>query len=71
MLVNNNGQLFRHPLMSSDLLDYTTNLLVFDFFQYEFICDQTVAENLRTAAIKGNRGEQEAVSYLTVEHKVG
>ncbi len=70
MLVTNNGQLYSHPLMRSNVLNFAPNLQTFDFYQHEFIHDQNVAENLRMAILDGNTGQQESLSFVSVEHKV-
>lgn len=56
--------------MYSNYLVYSASLPAFDVSQYEFICNQTVAENIRSAVVSGEKGELSGLSYVTIEHKV-
>lgn len=72
MLVTNNGRLYRHPLMDRSVFEYYEGLRTFDFSQYEFFLDESVAMELRKTIVNANNesGAVTAESFLSVEHKV-
>ncbi len=69
MLVSINGQLYSHPLLYSNVFQFSANLQTYDFSQYEFLCDDD-GGSLRAATIIGNKGQQDTLSFVTIEHKV-